>query len=298
MELGRLGRSVTAIWSAMCCASLLGCALACAPAAVKESRVRVSVLPDASAQTLRERYAPLVDYLAETTGYEVVFALSPDYESLLDDFDAGRVDLAWFGGLTFARARARSGAQALVTRDIDVAFTSNFVANGAVGEHEIEAFRGRRFAFGPRLSTSGHLMPRTFLEVRGIVAEQFFSEIRYSGGHDESVRWVRDGVVDLAAVNSSIHASMIEEGSLALDAVRTIESTGPYQNYVWATRPGLHRDTRLALRNAFLALDTSEPADAAVMRGLQADGYLPIDASAYERLEAQANKLDLLGHAR
>ena len=131
-----------------------------------------------------------------------------------------------------------------------------------------------------------------------VVAEQFFAEVRYSNGHDDTINWVRDGVVDLGAVNSAIHASMIDEGSLGADSIRTVESTRPYQNYVWATRPGLQPDTRLALRDAFLGLDPSEPDHAEILRRVQAGGYLPVDSSAFDRLHALAGRLELLGKAR
>ncbi len=289
------GPKWSGVRAALACASFVGCALACGRAEIETRQIRVSVVPGASEQALRERYASLVTYLGETTGYEVLLSVPTDYQQLLDDFDADRVDLAWFGGLTFAQAHARSGAEPLVTRDTDVAFTSEFIAIGSGSAGPLEEWRGRRFAFGPPLSTSGHLMPRSFLEGRGIVPEEFFSTVRHSRGHDETVWWVREGVVDLAAVNSAALRSMIADGKLAPDALRTIEVTTPFQNYVWSTRAGLPQATRLALRDAFLALDPSEPEHAAILRDMNAGGYLPIEASRYERLESVAAALGLLG---
>jgi phosphonate transport system substrate-binding protein len=51
----------------------------------------------------------------------------------------------------------------LVMRDIDREFHSVFIASTESDVTDVAGLAGKRFAFGSKSSTSGHLMPRHFL---------------------------------------------------------------------------------------------------------------------------------------
>lgn len=259
--------------------------------------LRVGLLPDRAEEELQRRFEPLVAYLEEATGLGLELWIPPDYEALLDAFDRGQVQLAWFGGLTFVQAARKSGAVPLVVRDIDLEFTSDYIASAASTGSAPSDFAGKRLAFGPRLSTSGHLMPRWFLNRAGIEPEEHFVEVRYSSGHDQTVRWVQSGEVDLAAVNSKVVGAMRCAGLLDPAETRVLSSTPPYANYVWAVRPELDAATRARLLDAFLALDPAEPRHAALLGGVDANGFLPAMREEYRELELAAARLGLLDEA-
>ena len=142
---------------------------------------------------------------------------------MLDQFDAGRVDLAWFGGLTFTQAERQSQAEPLVFRDVDLQFTSCYLTRSSDTRTMISQFEGEDFSFGPRLSTSGHLMPRFFMEKEGVYPEQFFASLRYSAGHDQTAESVSEGTVALGVANCVIVQTLLENGLLGSDTVRIIE---------------------------------------------------------------------------
>ena len=147
--------------------------------------VRVGVLPDQTEQVLRQRYADLLAYLSEQVGVAHELYVPDGYADLVDAFGRGEFDLAYFGGVTFVRAREEHDAQPLVMRDVDLRFVSYFVTRSDVTGEKVEDFRGQHLAFGSELSTSGHLMPRYFLRQLDIVPEQFFATIepRQEGVH-------------------------------------------------------------------------------------------------------------------
>jgi phosphonate transport system substrate-binding protein len=273
---------------------LSACELPGARAPEAPTHVRVGILPDESEPRLRERFEPLLDYLGSTTGLEVELYVSEDYDALLDAFDSNALDLVRFGGLTFVQARQRSNAQPLVSRDIDVHFTTLFVVASDTKGHSIEAFAGESLAFGPRLSTSGHLMARAFLETRGIRPEAFFESVRYSGGHDETLAWVRDGVVTIGAVNGQMAQGVMRDSG----EVRVVATPPPYQNYVWATPGTLDTRVHEALLAAFLALDPAVPEHAALLVKLDAGGFLPVGTEAYAALQRTAREAGLLEDGR
>lgn len=257
--------------------------------------LRVGVLPDQSPEALQQRFQPLLDYLSTEVGIPFQLVVPGDYAALLGMFHNREVDVAYFGGLTFLKARATDGALALVMRDVDTRFRSSFLARPDRPETTITDFRGKTLAFGSRLSTSGHLMPRHFLRQRNIEPESWFASIVYSGAHDETAMLVRDGKVDLGVVNTEILESMFRDGRLRRDEVRVVDQTPPYTDYVWAMRVGIDAGLHDRVVFAFLKLSPAEAEDAAILTNLGAGGFLPAPESEFGSLRKIAMSLGLLG---
>ena len=277
--------------------SLLGCAEERADQGAPASTVRVAVLPDQSRDRLLLKYSPLMEYLESATSLEFELSVPPDYSDLLNEFDAGRVDLAWFGGLTFAQAEIRNRAVPLAFRDIDVQFTSCYLARASDPRTSIAEFAGERFSFGPSLSTSGHLMPRYFMSDEGIEPEELFASIQHSAGHDQTAFRVSNGEVDLGVANCIIVQSMFDSGVLNDEDVRIIETTPPYPDYVWAISPTMDEQTKISLLNAFLALDATIPEHRAILRSMGANAYFPAGLTDFEMVRIAAVQAGALNQA-
>ncbi len=256
--------------------------------------IRMGVLPEQSEERLQQRYMPLVDYLEASTTLDIELVGSESYTDLRDRFGRGDVHLANFGGLTFAQAEATAGAEPLVLRDTDLAFTSCYVVLGTDTRESVEEFAGESFAFGPPLSTSGHLMPRHYLSINGITPEEEFESVRHSDGHNQTAEWVRDGVVALGVVNCMILEPLLREQRLAPGEIRVLETTPTYGNYVWAVQAAMSDNVRMQLRDAFLALDATVPEDRELLRSLGANGYLPAGRSDFDDVRRAAAALDLI----
>ena len=221
--------------------------------------LRVGVLPDEDAEALQDRYASLLEFLSRETRLTYELVIPASYDALLTQFSKGQVDLAYFGGVTFVRANSENGAIPLAMRDVDSRFTSVFLVAGD-RPLTLETLQGKRFSFGSRLSTSGHFMPRHFMQhERGITAEDYFSNVRYSGKHDRTAYWVRDGEVDAGVANSEIIHKMLADGRLRHEDIRIIWTTPPYADYVWAAHPQVPDAHRELIQQAFLKLSVDDP---------------------------------------
>ena len=257
--------------------------------------LRVGILPDSSVDILQQRYATLLDYLSAETGLEYKLVLPENYAALIRLFRDKEVDLAFFGGFTFVKVQAFYGARPLVMRDIDTRFTSWFLVKGENSALELADLKDKTFSFGSKLSTSGHLMPRYFMQVeKQIVPEQFFSEIHYSGAHDRTAYLVRDGKVDVGVANAEIIFAMIKDGRLKQGEIRSLWQTPPYPDYVWAVHDNLDEDVMRSLRNAFLKLDKNNKNHSKVLSRLGARFFLPAVAGDFIRLKRIAKSLGLL----
>ncbi len=260
------------------------------------SILRVGILPDENLKALVRRYNPLIDHLSAETGLKLKLVLPQDYGELVRLFREHEIDLAYFGGLTFVQAHSFYNAEPLVMRDVDTRFTSWFLVKKDHPAQVLADFKAKVFTFGSRLSTSGHLMPRHFMQTsEQIIPEDFFTEVHYSGAHDKTAYLVRDGQVDLGVANSEIIKAMFGDGRLKNNDVRVLWESPPYPDYVWAVRGTLDTDVKMQLRDAFLKLDADDAVHGKVLAGLGAKTFLPAGASDFLPLMGIADTLGLLG---
>lgn len=256
--------------------------------------IRVGVLPDQSAEKLAARYTLLLAHLVRETGLPFELVIPADYDELLQMFYAKNIDLAYFGGLTFLKAHERSGAVPLAMRDVDARFRSYFLVNATEPATSIAEMRGGTLAFGSRLSTSGHLMPRYFMVESGIDPEGHFGEIVYSGSHDATAMLVRDGEADLGAANGEIIERMFSENRLNRNEIRILWKTPPYPDYVWAIRKEIDGSVRRNIQDAFIALSPGIADHSKVLLVLGAQGFLPASVNDFAPLRTIAESQGLI----
>lgn len=276
------------------CLVALGCTRDTQENFVSPDVIRVAVLPDQAPANLTARHLPLLDYLERKTAIRFELTIPTDYEDFLRAFASGEVDLGWFGGLTFVRAAQHGKAVPVVFRDIDLQFTSCYLSRTSSARTSISAFEGEAFSFGPELSTSGHLMPRYFLTQLGMVPEEFFSSVRYSSGHDQTAAWVADGTVEVGVANCVIVQPLTNDNQLNGEEFRILETTPPYSDYVWAVPSSMGDSTRLAILDAFLALDATVPAHREILRRQGANAYLPAGSEDFVSIRTAAEQAGLL----
>lgn len=276
------------------CAGVYSCSYKSEDDIAGISTIRVGVLPDESMEKLQIRYKGLLEYLSEETGHRYELLVPDTYQELVDMFHDAKIDLAYFGGYTFVKANVNDGAFPLVMRDVDIQFTSYFLARFDNHRKNIPDFKDKVFCYGSRLSTSGHLMPRFFLREKRIMPETFFSEVRYSGSHDKTASWVCDGVVDLGVVNSKVADKLFEEGYLKREDVRIVWETPPYADYVWAVRPSMKESTRVIIRDAFLNLSLENKGHRLILDNLSASYFIPAGAKDFADIKLIIETIDNL----
>jgi len=263
-------------------------------AMAETTELRVSAIPDEAPTELMRKFEPLGKYLEEQIGIPVTFQPVSDYAGVVEALGAKRLDMAWLGGFTYVQAKLRTGdAIPLVQREQDEVFTSTFItADPEVKTHA--DLKGKSFAFGSVSSTSGHLMPRYFLQKDGIDPDTFFSRVGFSGAHDATVAWVESGKVDAGVLNSSVWDKLIEEDKVNTDKVRVYAVTPTYYDYNWTVRGGLEPELVEKIKAAFLALDPANPEHKAILDLQRASRFVPTSAENYQGIEEAARAAGLL----
>lgn len=256
--------------------------------------LRVSAIPDEAPTELLRKFKPLGEYLEQELGMTVQFQPVSDYAGVVEALGAKRLDLAWLGGFTFVQARLRTGdAIPLVQREQDEVFTSTFItADPAINSHA--DLKGKSFAFGSVSSTSGHLMPRYFLQQEGIDADSHFSRIGFSGAHDATVAWVESGRVDAGVLNASVWEKLAAEGKVDTSKVRVYQTTPTYFDYNWTVRGDLDPALVERLKAAFLKLDPANPEHKAILDLQRASRFIETRVENYDGIEQAARAAGLL----
>ncbi len=257
----------------------------------------ISAIPDQDPELLQREYSKLADYLSETLDVPVEYQPVTDYAASVSAFRVGDLEMVWFGGLTGVQARTQvPGAEALVQRDIDEAFTSVFIANTASGipvinsVEELDVLAGHTFTFGSESSTSGRLMPQSFLTQAGVSLEDFAGEPGFSGAHDKTIELVESGSFEAGALNSQVWEDRVAAGEVDLDNVQLIFESPPYHDYHWVIRPEATEkygeDFPQRVTEAFTQLDPSNPDHAEILSFFGAEQFIPTENSNYELIEA------------
>lgn len=268
--------------------------------------LRLGAIPDQEPERLQRTYGLLADHLATELGVTVEYVPVTDYQGAVSAFRVGDLDAVWFGGLTGVQARLEvDGAQAVVQRDIDAAFTSVFVASTAAGIEPIDdvaglsVLAGRSLTFGSESSTSGRLMPQSFLAEAGVDPDtDLDGPPGFSGSHDATIELVSAGTYEVGALNSQVWDDRLAEGVVDTDRVVEVFRTPPYYDYHWVVRPDV--DGRLGdgftdrLAQALISLDPSDPTGAEILDLFGAGSFIPTENANYGAIEEVGRRAGLI----
>lgn len=265
-----------------------------APALAEQDVLRVSAIPDEAPTELLRKFEPLGAYLEKELDMKVSFQPVSDYAGVVEALGAKRLDLAWLGGFTFVQARIRTGdAIPLVQREQDAVFTSTFItADPEINEHK--DLKGKSFAFGSVSSTSGHLMPRYFMQQDGLDVDNYLGRVGYSGAHDATVAWVESGRVDAGVLNASVWEKLVEDGKVDTDKVRVYTTTPTYFDYNWTVRGDMDPELVERIKQAFLKLDPENPEHKVILDLQRASRFVETKPENYEGIEEAARAAGLL----
>lgn len=257
----------------------------------------LGAIPDQDPEKLQRRFGLLAEYLSEELGVPVEYKPVTDYTASVTAFRVGDLDMVWFGGLTGVQARLQvDGAEALVQRGLDEAFTSVFIAGTGSGLEPLEAIedlsqlKGRTFTFGSESSTSGRLMPQYFLSQAGVTLDDFKGEPGFSGSHDATIDLVEAGTFETGALNANVWKSRVEAGEIDLNKVQLIWETPPYHDYHWVIRPDLKerygQDFPEKVTAAFVKLDINNPDHKEILDLFDAEKFIATSNDNYAQIEA------------
>jgi phosphonate transport system substrate-binding protein len=258
--------------------------------------LRVSTIPEEAASEQIRKFTPLVKYLERRLGMKVVFRAVSDYPAAVEALVNKQIELAWLGGLTFVQADIRSGGKVIpiLQREEDTRFRSVFISKTGSGITQLSHLKGKTLTFGSPSSTSGHLMPRSYLLEAGIDPEKDLSKLAYSGAHDASIAAVVSGRVDAAAVDMTVWKKFVESKRVDIKQVNVFYETPSFYNYNWTIHADMPAELRAKIERAFLELSTDTPEGKEILGLARATRFIPTKAENYKGMEKAARNAGLI----
>ncbi len=274
----------------------LGCGGAAATPAGGETptTLRVGLVPNQAPDRIRAQYRPFGAYLEKTLEQPVELFVATDYTGVVEAMASDKLDLAYFGGVTYVQAEKRADVTPIVT-EIDRETSSPRYysaiivrADGPIKTVADLKEKDRKFAFGDINSTSGSLYPRLMLDRAGIGNFTDPQKFVYTGGHDAATLAVVNETVDAGGVEKRIMQRLIDSGTVKAETVRVLEQQ-LVMGYPWVVRSRLDRGLVERITQAFLTVRDPE-----LLALLRADRYERVQKTDYDEVRREATRLGLV----
>lgn len=258
--------------------------------------LRVTTIPEEAATEQMRKFGPLTKYLERSLGMKVSFVPVNDYPAAVEALVNKQVDLVWFGGFTFVQAKIRSGDKVvpIAQREEDTKFRSVFITQKNSGITKLTDLKGKQVSFGSQSSTSGHLMPRSFLLEAGVDPDRDFKRVAYSGAHDATIASVVSGRVDAAVLDITVWKKFVDAKKVDTNKVDVFYTTPSYFNYNWSVHADMPTALREKITQALLALDMNTPEGKEILTLNRASKYIPTTPDNYKGLESAGKSAGLI----
>jgi phosphonate transport system substrate-binding protein len=182
-------------------AFLLLFAISCGEPGKPVKTLRVGFVPAEDAQRVMQNAQPLVELLRQRLGMEIRPFVATDYTGVVEALRVNKLDVAFLAPASYVLAKSEADIKVILKSERKGVpfYYAAIITRADSGIKTLEDLRGKTFAFGDALSTTGNVFPRKMFREHGIDPIRDFKKILYSGGHDATVLAVLNGKVDAGA---------------------------------------------------------------------------------------------------
>jgi len=237
-------------------ASAIALVLSLSTVAVQARDIIMGLIPAESNEEMIQKFEPMRLYLEKKLGKKVKVFTATDYSGVIEAMRKKRIDIAWFGPLSYYLAEQEAGAEAFavgVKANGKSTYKSYFVVPGDSPAKTLMDLKGKSAAFVDPASTSGGLMP-TYLvkKATGMMPQQFFGKFTWTGSHDAAEMAVKNRTVDVAADNNITYPLMLSKGLITKESNRVLMESPDLPGSPLCYRKDLSVSLKKKIRNAIL----------------------------------------------
>jgi phosphate/phosphite/phosphonate ABC transporter binding protein len=259
---------------------------------IRDGAMMMGVIPlDSPAETYR-RFTPLADYLSRSIGQRVELSTAVDFVQTLKDFEEGATQLAYLTPTTYIEAKKKFGAVLLVKalRNGTPYTHSVIVVRSGSEISSVEAIKGRRFAFGDRMSTSSYLIPRAMLADAGVSLGDL-AHYSFLGHHDTVAAAVLAGEYDAGGIREST-AKLFEGRGLTV-----IKTSIDIPEFNICVSKDMDKTTAERLKLALTSMGRRDAEQARALTMIDPDytGFMEAAAADYEAIDKIMTAMERVG---
>jgi phosphonate transport system substrate-binding protein len=240
--------------------TLIGASLFSAAGVVSARELVMGLIPADNNEEMIKTFEPMRAYLEKKLGQKVKMFTATDYAGVIEAMKKKRVDIAWFGPLSYYLAEQEAGAEAFAVGiregSNSPTYKSIIVTPCDSGIKSIMDLKGKSVAFVDPASTSGGLMPTYMVkQATGMMPQQFFGKFTYAGSHDAAELAVKNKTVDAAADNDITYPKMLEKGLITKESNCIIAESTPLPGSPLVYRGDLPKKLKAQIRDVILNAD-------------------------------------------
>ncbi len=266
---------------------------------------RIGILGGENAQDRLNAHECLKSYVEETLGVPVKIFTPADYAGVIQGLVGGTLDYAWLGASSYAATYLQDPEAVepvLVKINVDGSFAYHSIgfarADSAIAS--LDDMEGKVFGFGDPNSTSGYLIPSieipTYKDGVTMESGEYFDEVKFTGGHEQTVLAVVNGDVDGGVTwadglgewedgyNSGQLRKMVDNGLIDMNDLVQIWKSKPIPEGPIVLRKSLPTDVKEKMTALIDSMYETDKDCAYNISAGESLGFDPITHEAYESI--------------
>lgn len=268
------------------------------------SQFNIGILGGENAQDRLSSNECFRKYVEDELGVPVKLFAPADYDGVIQGLLGGTIDAALLGASGYAKiylTDPNAVTPALVTTHPDgssVYYSIGFARKDS-GIASLADAKGKRFGFGDPNSTSGYLIPSLEIPQEiGAKMEDFFGEVKFTGGHEQTIVAVNNGDIDAGVTwadgngawedgyNEGALHKAVQAGLVDMNDLVQIWKSKPIPEGPFVVRNALPDDVKAKFIALVAGLHQKDATCANAVNSGETAGFVPVTNAAYEQIIA------------
>lgn len=253
------------------------------------SVLRMGLVPFETGEELLKDMQPLIDVIEQGMNMEVQSTVAADYTGVVEAFKNKQLDVAFLSPAAYVLAKQEANVRIIVKseRGGSPFYYGAIIVAKDSPIHSLQDLKGKRFAFGDPISTSGHIFARKMLLEAGINPERDLEKFIYAGSHDATILAVLNHKVDAGATYADDKEGHSSAWQRFLDPkdqkkIRVLKYTDPIPSDTICVSHELSPELTARFRKTILDFSQSKEGHALLKKLYKFDGYVPATDADYK----------------
>jgi len=218
----------------------------------------IGLIPEENIFDQVKKHRPLAAYLSKKLGIKVRLTILSRYGDIIDKFESGKMDGAFFGIMTGYLAMEKLGVVPIATPvglDGKSTVQSYIFVRKDSGIKTVKDMQDKRIAFVDSLTVTGYLFAVSYLKEQGVHnPEAYFKEHYFTGSHDSVIYSVLDNRADIGCAKDRIYKKMIEKDRSINNELTVIATSRDFPSATLCVRKSMPTQLKTKLKNVLLRM--------------------------------------------